>query len=189
MQRRFRPGSLLLAFPLLLALIAAACGDDDAITTAAPATSAPPTTAPATTTAGATTPTSTASTTTTTAATTTTAPFAGDTNPKSGPGDGGLLTNIRIADHDGFTRIVFDFEAPTFPAWEFHYVAGQEHGMAYPGPPYVEGDFYLLAEFYPSGTVDITDPVDIIPTYTGDLRIDVNNGSVVQILNVENFEA
>ncbi len=171
-----------------MALLAAACADDTTVTTTASATSAPTTTAAVTTTvpAATTAATATASTTTTVA---TTIPFAGDTGPKSGPGTGGLLTNVRFGDHDGFTRIVFDFEEPALPGWEFRYGTDQEYGMAYPGPPYVAGSSYLMGRFYPSGTVDISDPVIIVPTYTGDSRIDVNNASVVQLLLVEDFEA
>jgi hypothetical protein len=193
-----RPTVRLLPFlALALALTSAACGDDafepTTSTTAATTTGAttsttdnPATTGAAPTTAATTT---TATTTTTTAATTTTiAPFDGDTDDKTGAGAGGLLTDVRIGDHEGFTRIVFDFREPTFPNWEFGYVAGELHGMIEPEGGWVEGDAFLIARFQPSMTADISGP-DVVITYGGPRRIDVGVGSVVQLLIIEDFEA
>jgi hypothetical protein len=72
------------------------------------------TTAPATTTTTTTMPTTTtAPTTTTTAPTTTLAPFDGTLADKHCGGGGfptaGTITDVRFAEHDGYTRIVFDF--------------------------------------------------------------------------------
>jgi hypothetical protein len=199
-------GRLLPIVALALALTAAACGGDAlepatsttaAVTTTGVATTgvtttgvtttgatstsgAAPTTAATTTTA--------AATTTTAAATTTIAPFDGDTDDKTGAGAGGLLTDVRIGDHDGFTRIVFDFQEPAFPNWEFGYVPGEIHGMIEPEGGWVEGDAFLIARFQPSMTADISGP-DVVITYDGPRRIDVGVGSVVQLLIIEDFEA
>jgi hypothetical protein len=187
----------LFAVALMVVLTVVACGDDGslttttfAVTTTAPGsttsdgattTGAPPTTAPTTTGAPSTT-------TTTAVTTTTTAPFPGDTSPKSGAGDFGLLTGVRIGDHEGFTRIVFDFQEPSSPNWEFAYVPGPFEGMVEPEGGWVEGTAFLIARFQPSGTADISG-ADAVMTYDGPRRIDVGVGSVVQLLIVEDFEA
>lgn len=90
-------------------------------TTAATTTVAPTTTTATSTTTGSsttaattTTPTTTTTTTTTTAPTTTAAPFTGDLADKNCPGSGfpnaGRVIDVRIGEHVGFTRVVFDFE-------------------------------------------------------------------------------
>ena len=181
----------LFAVAFVVALAVAACGDDGGLTTT---TSAGTTTVPGSTTSdGATTtaPTTTAATTTTTTAVTTTTsatPFPGDTSPKSGAGDFGLLTGVRIGDHEGFTRIVFDFQGPSFPNWEFAYVPGEIEGMVEPAGGWVGGTAFLVARFQPSGTADISG-ADVVMTYDGPRRIDVGVGSVVQLLIIEDFEA
>lgn len=107
---------------LLVILLLTRGGDDTAAetsTTAPPATTTAPTTAPSTTapptTAGETTSTTAAPTTTTTTpptTTTTTPPFEGDTDWKnctaSGP-DADRVSDVRFAQREGFTRVVFDF--------------------------------------------------------------------------------
>lgn len=107
---------VLVAIGLVL-LIMNLTGDDDGsaltvassttVTTAASTTTLPPATTVTTS------PPATAATTTTAAPTTTTAaPFAGDLSAKdcvSGFPNAVGVTDIRIGEHDGFTRIVFDF--------------------------------------------------------------------------------
>jgi hypothetical protein len=182
---------------LAAALLVAACGDANTFsTTQPPATTAVTETtsttgAPTTTLATSTTeaPTTTLATTSTEAATTTTTiPFAGGTTPRSGTGDGGLLTAVRIGDHEGYTRVVFDFQGPSYPNWEFSYVPGEIEGMVEPEGGWVEGDAFLVARFQPSGTADLSG-ADVVMTYDGPRRIDVDNGSVVQLLIIEDFEA
>lgn len=106
---------------LLAVVLLARTGGDDApdSTVAAPATTAATTTTTlqVTTTDAPTTtaiPTTTGATTTTTPATTTTteAPFVGDTDWKGCAASGssaGTVSDIRFAQRDGFTRVVFDF--------------------------------------------------------------------------------
>lgn len=183
-------GGLLVALTALLIIFLVARNDDGATTTAAGSTTE--TTAPGTTgptappTTGA--PTTTGAATTTTAAPTTTVPFAGDTAPKSGTGAFGLLTGVRVGDHEGFTRIVFDFQEPSFPNWELAYVPGEIETTGEPEGGWVDGAAYLVARFQPSGTADLSGD-EVVMTYDGPRRIDVGNGSIVQLLIIEDFEA
>lgn len=101
-------------------------GDDAAADTTTTTTSIETTTtteAPTTTTTTTSTPPSTTTSTEPTT-TTTTEPFSGDTGAKGTPassGDPGALTDIRLGDHEGFTRIVFDFEGSGEHWWEVGY--------------------------------------------------------------------
>ncbi len=182
-------GGLLVALVAVLIIVLVARNDDNTTPAAASTTE---TTGPATTTEAATTTvtTTTAATTTTmaTTTTTTTVPFAGDTSPKSGAGDFGLLTGVRFGDHDGYTRVVFDFQEPSFPNWEFAYVPGEIEGMVEPEGGWVEGAAFLVTRLQPSGTADLSGPT-VVMTYDGPRRLDVGNGSVVQLLIIEDFEA
>jgi len=187
---------LALTLALALALTAAACGDDDAGTTTVPATT---TTAAATTTGAATT-TNTAATTTTEAATTTTTTavsttttvaFAGDTGNESAPQSGsptGLLTAIRHAQRDGFTRIVFDFAGTDgLPAYDIGYAPGPFRNI---GDELVEvnGTAFLLARFEPASRVDLSvDPFAY--SYTGPNRFSPGTISVEEVVLLEDFEA
>ncbi len=181
-------GGLLVALVALLIIFLVSRDDDGPTTSAATSTTeATSTTTPATTEA-----TTTTAVTTTTGSTTTaptaTLPFPGDTAPKSGAGAFGLLTDVRLGDHEGYTRIVFDFQEPDFPNWEFAYVPGEIEGMAVPEGGWVEGEAFLVARFQPSGTADLSGS-EVVMTYEGPRRIDVGTGSVVQLLIIEDFEA
>jgi hypothetical protein len=188
-------GGLLVALAALLIIFLVARDEGGPATTAsttAPTVPAGTTTGPATTTTTLPASTTTAPATTTVATTgtttTTTVPFAGNTDPKSGAGAFGLLTNVRIGDHDGYTRIVFDFQEPDFPNWEFAYVPGEIEGMVEPEGGWVEGAAFLVARFQPSGTADLSGS-EVVMTYDGPRRIDAGTGSVVQLLIIEDFEA
>ena len=189
MAHRVRLGPL--SSVVAAALLVAACGDTGTFSTTQPpatttVTETTTTTLPAPTTTEAVT--TTLGTTTTAPTTTTTVPFAGDMAPESGAGAFGLLTGVRVGDHEGFTRIVFDFQEPSFPNWEFSYVPGEVEGMVEPEGGWVAGEAFLMARFQPSGTADLSG-ADVVMTYDGPRRIDVGNGSVVQLLIVEDFEA
>ena len=192
-----RPLRLALTLALALALTAGACGDDDAGTTTGPTTT--------TTTGGATT--TGVATTTTTAATTTTAPtttattpttvgtttttFPGDTGDESAPRSGsptGLLTTIRHAQRDGFTRVVFDFAGTDgLPAYDIGYAAGPFRNM---GDELVEvdGTAFLRVRFEPASRVDLSvDPFAY--SYTGPNRFSPGTISVEEVVLLEDFEA
>lgn len=133
MSDRFRTttlaaiGGLITGLVITLAVIMLTSdgGDDTAATTAPTTTSSttlPTTTAPTTTTTAAST---TTAATTSSTSTTTTIPFPGDLSTKgtdSITGTPGALTDIRLGDHDGYTRIVFDFEGAGEHWWTVGYV-------------------------------------------------------------------
>ena len=95
---------------------------------------------------------------------------------------------MRFGDHEDYVRVVFDFQDPSFPNWEFGYVPGEIQGEIEPEGGWVEGEAFLVARFAPAGTADIRE-ADPVITYDGPRRIDVGLGSVVQLLIIEDFEA
>jgi hypothetical protein len=149
-------GGLLVALAAVLIIFLVARNDDGATTTAAASTTettAPGTTGPATSTTGASTTTgattsTTAAATTTAAPTTTAPPFTGTLDDKSGPVLGspsGRVIDIRSADHDGYTRVVFDFSPGGVPSYFISYTdAVTLTVILYPmndGDPYDPGIF------------------------------------------------
>jgi hypothetical protein len=107
---------VLVAIGLVLLIMNLTGGDDGTAVTVATSvtttTAAPTSTLPPATTVTTSPPTTVAPTTTAAATTTTAAPFTGDLSAKncvSGFPNADRVTDIRIGEHDGFTRIVFDF--------------------------------------------------------------------------------
>ena len=194
--------TLLLAFTLVVA----ACGDDDALTTQAPTTNPPATTAttaapppPSTTTTAAPAPTTTVTTsaptttvTTLAPTTTTTVPFNGTIDSKSGDfagNPGGLLIDVRTGKHSGFTRVVWELDGATGAPW---------YQIGYADPPFanvaddqipVNGNAFIRVVFSPGNRYDLTDPNNIFLVYQGSEAITVNQGSVVQVVFIDDFEA
>ena len=165
-------------------------GDDDGgavttVTTSATTT----TTAPVTTTTEAATTTTAGVTTTTSAATTTTIAFDGDTTTKTNDtitGDPGpYLTDVRVGDHSGFVRIVFDLSGDGTPIYT----------VGYQDPPFLEtsgdevdvdGTAFIHVTISPALTHDI-DTFD--PVYEGDDEIRPGFDPVVELQLLGDFEA
>ena len=124
--------------------------------TTLPTTTLPPTTA--TTGPPATTTTTAAPTTTTTlppATTTTTEPFSGDTDWKNCPSggvDAGQVTDVRFAQREGYTRVVFDFSGGV-PLCSVGY--GDPHTLAVLIYPIDTGDAFGPGIFDGSGQLQI----------------------------------
>lgn len=181
-------GGLIAGLVLVLAIILIGSGDDDP--------SAGSTTTTATTTPASTTPPSTttvASTTTTTLPpTTTTAPDLGwDTATKSSDaviGDPGpSLIDVRVGDHPGFVRIVFDFTGVGTPAYAVGYEAGPSFTGSGGGDPVSPaGSAFLAVHVFPGLTYDI-DTLD--PAYYGPLSFDPGFDPVAEVAFVDDFEA
>ncbi len=193
------------AVSLVLVLVVSACGDDDATTTtlppattAAPSTSAPPpttTTVPppsstTTTTTAATTTTVATTTTSTTTTTTTLPPFPGDTASKQAPGamfsTFALLEDIRFAQREGFTRVVFDFQGTDVPWWMIGYAAGPTFEGSGGPPVTVDGDAFLRLTMSSSG-YDLSG-MEVVEVYQGPDVVEIGTNSVTEVARVEDFE-
>jgi hypothetical protein len=164
---------VLVALLALFAIMLLTEDDPTAATTTTPTTTAAPTTI---------------ATTTTTLAPTTTV-FVGGIETVSNlevegtPGPN--LTDVRVGDHDGFVRVVFDLTGEGTP----FYIVGYEvppflatSGDAVP----VEGAAFLSVRISPALRYDID---TMVPTYTGDLVLQPGLGPVDQIVFIDDFEA
>jgi hypothetical protein len=163
-------------------------GNDTTTTTRASSSTTAPastsTTAPATTTST----TTTVATTTTTEATTTTS-FPGDTSTKTASGDQfgivALLADVRVAQREGFTRVVFEYEADLLPWWEVGYEPGPF--LATSGEEVEVDGAAFLQVLMSAGGVDLSGEEPRI-TYEGSGRIEAGTAGVVEMVRVEDFE-
>lgn len=181
-------GGLIAGLVLILLVVVFTSGDGDgtAVTTTEPTTTATTTTtttAPSTT-APASTSTTVATTTTTTTPTTTTEPFSGDTGVKGTPassGSPGALTDIRLGEHIGFTRIVLDFEGSGEHWWEVGYGEVFGGGSGEPCDPDGPDTLGVMAQPATAFWVEQTyfGPTEIEPGFAS---------SVVEILVCDDFE-
>ena len=177
-------------FALLVVVVFIWLSDDDDGSAVTTVTTSPTTTttAPATTTTDPAT-TTTVEATTTTAAVTTTVAFEGDTSTKTNEtitgSPGPNLTDVRIGDHPGFVRIVFDLTGEGQPL----YIVGYED------PPFVEisgeevdvdGNAFIYVNFSPARTHDID---TLEPTYEGDEELFPGIGPIVEVQFLGDFEA
>ncbi len=158
-------------------------------TTIGPTTTVLPTTVAPTTVA----PTTTIAPTTTTAATTTTVgpPFVGGTEPVSGArvGPVALLTDLRVARHAGFDRVVLEFEDAR-PAYQ----------VGYADPPFtdvpgdivgVAGNAFLTVWATGATTSDWEASTDgnLVQTFTGPDRLRTGTTNITEVLFVTDFES
>ncbi len=155
-------------------------GDDEADPTTVLPTIAAPTTssAPPTTVA-----------TTTTATTAPTESFAGSTDPQTAPGDPfgsfAFLSDVRVQQREGFTRVVFDFEGDTVPWWSVEYAAGPFVSVA--DEPIPVGGTAFLRVVLASTSFDLSG-AEVRITYDGPEQVAANTNSVVEIVRTDDFE-
>lgn len=120
--------------------------------------------------------------------TTTTLPF-GDTatvtNLETEGTPGPSLTDVRIGDHEGFVRIVFDLSGDGTPM----YLVGYED------PPFlatsgdvvpVDGEAFLAVHFSPALRYE---PETLVPTYVGDLVLDPGLDPIERVVFIDDFES
>lgn len=188
-------GAVVALAVVLIVLLLRADDGGTSTTIAADTTAAPTTGAPATTGANTTDPASSTTgspaTTSTSTTTTTVPPFAGDTLLKQGGivGDpGGQLTDVRFAQREGFTRIVFDFTGAGIPAYQIGYAPGPFTDTAGTSIA-VGGNRFLLVTVFPAMRWDITDPDNLVRVYTGPERIDLSTRSLTEMVFLDDFEA
>ncbi len=113
-------------------------------------------------------------------------PFPANTEPDTGEASGGsvgTLTDIRVGGHEGFDRVVFEFNGPGVPAWEVRYVAeaiGDASGL----PVDVAGDAVLQVLLQP-----VAYPMDGTTPYSGPPVIAVaGTEQVTEVVNNSIFE-
>lgn len=181
---------VIVALLVVVVVLLVSSGDEESVATTAAAN---PTVAASSSTSGSTVEATSASTTeapATTAAATTLPPFQGDTGDEVAAGDFfgtfNFLENIRFQQRQGgFTRVVFDFEDGDIPWWSVGYATGP---FVDPGdnPIAVDGDAYLQVVL--SSTSFDLSGAEVRITYDGPDRIPANTNSVVEIVNVDDFE-
>ena len=113
-------------------------------------------------------------------------PFYANTEPDTGEASGGsvgTLTDIRVGGHEGFDRVVFEFNGPGVPSWNVRYVAeavGDASGL----PVDVDGDAILEVTLFP-----VAYPMDGTDPYTGPSVIAVaGTEQVTEVVNNSLFE-
>ena len=148
--------------------------------------------------------TTTSSTTSSTLATTTTADasvpgtpapppesFGGITTPTSLPASAGevaLLTQVRVAAHEGFDRVVFEFADDQLPGVDIAYADGPVLQAGSGEPIEVAGGAALEVRMEPASGVDLGGTLE--PTYTGPDRVTARGTSVVtEVVRTGDFEA
>ncbi|MBI2912977.1 MAG: hypothetical protein HYY03_03560 [Chloroflexi bacterium] len=169
------PGMALLLALVASAVAVVACGDE-----APPAGSPSPTRSPSTGTPSATV-------TTTPSAT----PFQGTRGPVEAspspnlPLGGALLVDVRAARHEGFDRIVFEFQGG-LPGYRIEYVQPPILGDASGLPITIEGAAFLRARFRSAAAHD---PDTGAQTYTGPRELSPGLPSLVEAQETGDFEA
>lgn len=115
------------------------------------------------------------------------------TSPQNGTGTGtgiALLESVRVARHEGFDRVVFQFRGHV-PAYQVRY---QDKPVRSDGPGEVvplEGNFALVARMEPASGVDLSGggPSGYEETYTGPKRIDEGLPEITEVVETGDYEA
>ncbi len=102
-----------------------------------------------------------------------------------------LLTDVQVKDMGSFDRVTFLFSGPVAPdILQAQYIQGPAmlNPQGVPVQPPIVGAARILITMFPASSVDLTvDPA--VPSYTGPMRFALNLPSVVELMQVENFEA
>ena len=173
----------LLVAALILLLVLAACGDDDDDDGAASTTSSSTTTTeaggPGTSTGG-----------TAAGEEPVGDPSTDQVTSPDFPGENevALLTDVRVAGHDGFDRIVFEFEGDAAPAFDVSYVEPPITEDPSDEPIEVGGAAFLRIVMSAASGVDLGGDAPR-PTYTGPDRLDGPGSPVVELVGAGDFEA
>jgi len=171
----------------VLVLVVAGCGDDDdddeardrtttsSSSTSTTTTSTVPTTAPADEQGG------------TPIGTPTTDVVATDPFPGNGPV--ALLDDVRLAGHDGFDRLVFQFRGP-LSGYRVGYVQGPVREDGSGEPVDIEGEAFLEVVMAPASGVDLSGGAEPVEVYTGPDRVRSGDTELVtEVVRTGDFEA
>ncbi|MEQ9094270.1 MAG: hypothetical protein RLN63_09180, partial [Miltoncostaeaceae bacterium] len=107
--------------------------------------------------------------------------------PATGPT--ALLREVRLGGHDGFDRIVLEFEGDATPSYRISYLDPPVRQDGNGNRVTVDGSAYLEIRLSPASGVDLLDD-DARRTYTGPDRLDPDGASVVrELVRTGDFEA
>jgi hypothetical protein len=106
----------------------------------------------------------------------------------TGVGEIAYLLDVRSAAHDGFDRVVLEFDGPDEPSWRVTSVDAPIVEDASGDPVEVEGVAFLELRLTPASGVDLTGPeLDVV--YDGPDRVGVHGNVVTEVVRVGDFEA
>lgn len=111
-----------------------------------------------------------------------------DGNFPLGGGQYALLTDVRVAGHDGFDRVVLEFDGPDMPSYQVGFVeppiiqdgSGDEIAVA--------GEAFLELALTPASGVDSVG-TEWVPVYEGPFRVTGRTGVVTEVVRTGDFEA
>lgn len=107
----------------------------------------------------------------------------------SGGGEVALLEDVRVAAHDGFDRIVWEFAGEDVPSYRIRYVEPPVREDGSGNEVEVAGEAFLEVSLTPASGVDLSGE-DYRETYEGPRRIDAPPGGVVaEVVRTGDFEA
>ena len=115
-----------------------------------------------------------------------------DTDAKSGEStvdNTGLLTDVRIARHEGYDRIVFEFRGDGLPGWNVEYVDPPIIEDASGDVVEIEGDAFIQVRMFPASGFDME---AVVESYTGPDQLDGADFGMSVVQEVErtgDFEA
>jgi len=98
-----------------------------------------------------------------------------------------LLTAIRVARHEGYDRVVFEFRNNILPGSDVRYIARPVHQDASGRTVVVRGGYVLRVRMSPAFDVDLG-KTGAPRTYHGPLRISPSTPEVVQLVRTGGFE-
>lgn len=98
-----------------------------------------------------------------------------------------LITDVRVARHEGYDRVVFEFENG-LPGYQVGYVEGPITQDASGEPVDVQGAAYLQVRMEPASIVDLSGEAPR-QTYDGPMVVDGDTPEVTEVVNAGDFEA
>jgi hypothetical protein len=102
-------------------------------------------------------------------------------------GETAFLVDVRAAAHDGFDRVVLEFDGTEQPAWRVTYADPPILEDASGRPVEVEGGAFLELRLTPATGVDLTGP-EFEETYDGPTELRVDGNVVTEVVRIGDFE-
>lgn len=100
-----------------------------------------------------------------------------------------LLTDVRAARHDGFERIVFEFDGDAAPSYRVGYVEPPVRQAGSGNVVEVAGSAYLEVQLQPASGVDLSGP-EYRETYLGPDRVELSaQGPARELVLTGDYEA